>query len=136
MAHLRHKERRDHVEEIRIRGRRGTLSLLAALLAGVVNGWLGTGGGMILVLALTRLYPEGEREALTLSTACIFCFSVVSVILYHLGGHMVGMDALPILVPALLGGALGALLLNKSAPELLEGVFAALLIFSGVRLLM
>ena len=109
--------------------------LAAAFAAGIVNGWLGTGGGMLLVLTLSWLCPGKSQAVLALTTACTFCFSAVSILLYALGGHMAEVDPIPILLPSLFGGILGALLLGRTSPTALRGLFAVLLILSGMRLL-
>ena len=114
---------------------RGIPSLLVAATAGVVNGLLGTGGGMVLVLALKRLYPGEEKWAMAISTACVFVFSIVSIILYTIGGRMQEVSVLPTLLPSLLGGLLGALLLGGLRGDAVEGIFALLLILAGVRML-
>ncbi len=114
---------------------RGMLAMLAAGGAGVVNGLLGTGGGMVMVLSLSRLYPEEEKRVMAISTACVFIFSVLSIILYAVSGRMQEVDVLPTLLPSLLGGLLGALLLGRICGEAVEGIFSLLLIVAGVRLL-
>ena len=123
------------MEEIAGKGARGTVALFSSLAAGILNGWLGTGGGMVLILALSALYPGREREVLTLSTACVFAFSGLSILFYVLGGHMVGVEAVPILLPSLLGGAVGAIFLGRTSPAILDGILALLLILSGLRML-
>ena len=113
----------------------GLIAMSVALVAGVVNGLLGTGGGMVLVLALSRLYPEEEKRVMAISTACVFVFSILSIILYTINGRMRDIDVLPMLLPSLLGGLLGVLLLGRIRGEAVEGIFAFLLILAGARLL-
>ena len=116
------------------RGRQ-TLAVLSAAVAGGVNGLLGTGGGMILVISLSRLYPEEREGVMAISTACVFIFSLLTIILYKISGKMQGIDLLATLFPSLLGGVVGALLLGKLPGRAVEGIFALLLIFAGGRLL-
>lgn len=111
------------------------LGWLSAGFGGIANGLLGTGGGMIMVLALSRLYPAEEKKMVAISTACTLVFSVLTIILYIKRGYMQGVSLLPLLVPSLLGGALGALLLGRIGSRLLYAALAALLLFGGVRLL-
>ena len=115
--------------------RRSRLGLLTALVAGLINGLLGTGGGMVMVLALGRLYPGEEKRVLAISTACVFVFSILSIILYTISGRMREVRLLPTILPSLLGGLLGALLLGRLRGEAVEGLFACLLILAGARLL-
>ena len=116
-------------------GRARILLALAALAAGVLNGLLGTGGGMVLTLSLRAAYPEKEREAMALSTACMLLFSILTTILYLFQGHIDPLDALPVLLPALLGGGVGALFLGRIGSPLLDAILAVLLVLSGISLL-
>ena len=108
----------------------------AALLAGGVNGLLGTGGGMVLTLALRAAYPEKRREAMALSTACVLFFSVLSIFLYTFSGHLEGVEIASSLLPAFLGGALGAVLLGRARLPYLDVLLAVLLLYSGLSLLL
>ena len=90
---------------------------------------------MVMLLTLTRLYPDKEKKMVAISTACALIFSIMSMILYIVGGHMRGVDLVPLLLPSLLGGALGALLLGRVGGRLLHGILALLLLLGGVRLL-
>lgn len=108
----------------------------AAFLAGGVNGLLGTGGGMVLALALRAAYPKGRREAMALSTACALFFSVLSIFLYTISGHFEGVEVLSSVLPAFLGGALGALLLGRLRLPYLDILLSLLLLYSGLSLVL
>jgi len=117
-----------------IEGRALSLYLLC-LVAGAVNGFFGMGAGMILVLGLSRFYRGSRGEIMAISTLCVLSFSLLTTILYFSAGHVKPEAALPILLPSLLGGALGATLLGRVSHALLQTVFALLLLISGARLL-
>lgn len=109
---------------------------LLSFFAGVLNGLFGTGGGMLLTLSLRAAYPGEERSSMAISTACVLSFSILTIILYTLKGYMRGAEPLPILLPAFLGGAAGALLLGRLHTRSLDLVLGALLLYSGVTLLL
>ena len=73
--------------------------------AGVINGLLGAGGGM------------------------------VSAILYLVQGRVTGMDALPWLPGSLLGAYLGSRLMPEISTGWLKLVFGGLMLWGGIRLL-
>ena len=112
-------------------------ALSAGFGAGVVNGLLGTGGGILLLLILrSRLAP---RDAFASSIACILPLSVLSLLLYLRNGtvsvtDICSSDTLPYLLGASPGGIGGAYLLDRMKPTAAEVLFAALLIFSGWRM--
>jgi len=54
---------------------------LAGGLAGIVNGLLGAGGGLILVPFFRRFTDLGEKEALANSVAVILPLSLVSALM-------------------------------------------------------
>ncbi len=105
-------------------------------LAGAVNGFFGTGAGMILILGLRRFLPEEQDKIMAISTLCVFCFSILTTILYYLNGNITAEALRPILLPSLLGGAIGAFLLGRVPRHLTRLVFAALLLISGIRILL
>ena len=118
------------------RGRPHLLVPIASFAAGVLNGLLGTGGGMVLTLALRAADPEHERDGMALSTACMLFFSVMTTILYEIQGHLSLADTLPVLLPAFLGGALGSLLLGRLRLPAVDMLLALLLLYSGLSLLL
>ncbi|MBO7763037.1 MAG: TSUP family transporter [Clostridia bacterium] len=109
---------------------------LLCFAGGVLNGFLGTGGGMVLTLSLRAAYPGKEKCALAISTACVLSFSVLTTILYAFEGHLQGLSLRPMLLPALLGGALGAWLLWRIGTLSLRWLFGGLLAYAGLSLLL
>lgn len=111
---------------------------LGGFLSGTVNGVFGTGGGILAVFVLSRLlagsneYEKKDIFAMTLFS-CFF-MSLSSAVIYAHAGHAEPSDALPYLLPALLGGTAGAFLLDKIKPALLSKIFALLVIYAGVTL--
>jgi uncharacterized membrane protein YfcA len=112
------------------------LSALIGLAAGLLNGLFGTGGGMVLALGLGRIYPRDRAENMAISTASVLVFSILTTILYGIQGHIELSDVLPILLPALLGGTLGSLLLGRLSRGVIDLILALMLLWSGVMLLL
>ena len=108
---------------------------VSALLAGFLNGLLGTGGGIILIFALTRLLaPERAKEVFVLSSFGVLAFSAVSAFLYGKSGAL-DSAALPrFAIPAIIGGVIGAFLIDRIRTLWLRRIFAALLLYSGLKL--
>lgn len=107
---------------------------LGALLAGLSNGLLGSGGGMFLWFALSKFSPCQPRQVFATGAASILCFSLLSALFYFISGQIT-IDALSwYLLPAIGGGVLGAFLLGKFKVGFLRQLFAMLLVFSGIVL--
>ncbi len=112
--------------------------ILFAILAGAVNGLLGTGGGVVLVLCLGRLLKNEEgalKSAIAITLLCTFFMSAVSAAIYLLRGNVTFSDSLPYLLPSVLGGAAGALIFSKIKPSALNTVFSLLVLWAGIRML-
>ena len=139
-------------------------TICCGLLAGAINGFLGTGGGVVLVLYLRKYFSkqkespapstqttimEAERQQNTPKTAthiqgnlpfsaaviCVLCYSVVSVFMYY-HKHALPLQSIPYYLPwALIGGAVGAYLCGKIKSDKLNKLFSVVLIVSGVNML-
>ena len=108
--------------------------VLGGLGAGVINGLLGAGGGMVVVPLLSAMGVRGKRSHAT-ALMVIVPLSAVSAVLYLLQGRVSIADALPWLTGSLLGAYLGSRLMPKIATGWLKLLFGGLMLWGGVRLL-
>ena len=116
-----------------------TVSAVLAFLAGVTNGLLGAGGGIVLIFMLSRLLrgqAEATKTAFAVSCIAVFFYSGVSASVYAVRGALSFEASAPYLVPALLGGVVGALILQRIRPLLLKRLFALLLVYGGIRMML
>lgn len=108
-----------------------------ALLAGVVNGFFGTGGGIVLVFALSLLPEDGRlsaRDKFATVIAVILPLSLVSALAY---GKSVNLElASPYILPGIVGGIIGAFLLDRVNVDLLKKLFAAMVLWAGTNFLL
>ena len=110
------------------------IMLLTGMAAGVVNGFIGTGGGIILVLTLSKSM-KNTKDVFATVIAAILPMSAVSAVSYAVGGNVsIGETALYI-APAIVGGVVGAVLLDKIGVNRLKILFSGLVIYSGIRML-
>ena len=119
-------------------GSKCLISLFLGFCAGFINGLLGAGGGIVLVRGARRILPEEKyqtRDVFASALAVMLPVSAISTALYSLRGNAIPIDLPHIALPALLGGALGALLLAKINPKLLKLIFSALTVWSGIMML-
>ena len=106
-------------------------------LAGVINGFVGTGGGIIMVFLLFRLCGGGEENtkivfARTLLTVFPMSFAALTV---YLRNSAVDTELiLRVALPAALGGIAGALLMDRIDKRLLNLIFSFLVIYSGISM--
>ncbi len=111
---------------------------LAGLIAGVVNGLLGAGGGIIVVFAVSRLLSDklaGKNDVFSMALCVMLPVSLLSCAIYAFRGHM-SMEGFGVfLIPAVVGGAVGGLLLGRLRAAFMRRLFATLVVVSGILLI-
>jgi len=114
--------------------RRSLPYLLLGSVAGFVNGLLGTGGGILLLFGsyfLNRGRKTDTRDLFASTALVTLILSAVSAVIYFLKGSVETASLPSYLIPALFGGALGAILLDRLPTRFLEKLFAVLVIVAG-----
>ena len=107
---------------------------LAGSAAGVINGLLGAGGGMVLVPLLGEKSNLSERERFPASVAIIAPICIVS-LLFSAHWQLQFIQILPYLSGSVVGG-IAAGLCGKRIPTLwLHRVFGILILWGGIRYL-
>ena len=113
--------------------------ILAGLAAGVVNGLFGTGGGIIIVFLLSGLYAGSPdyhtKDIFAMTVGAVFIMSISSLFIYLKDGALTFADASPYLLPAAIGGVIGAFALDRFNAALLKKIFAALVVYAGATLM-
>ncbi len=106
-------------------------------LAGLVNGLLGAGGGIIITWYLSKkLECENRNDVFANAVATMLPISVLSIILYFTKGYIIlNSEFYSLLLPALVGGTLGAYLLTKIKFKLVKILFAVLVVISGFSMI-
>lgn len=108
------------------------VSLLAGLMVGSLTGFLGVGGGFMIVPVLAFLLKCSMQAAIGTSLAIISINSFAS-FLFHRGQMTVPMPDLMLLGVAMLGGSIVASLIAKKIDAVkLAKLFAILIIVTGI----
>lgn len=105
------------------------------LAAGIINGLLGGGGGMIVVPGLALTLGLTAKKSHATALAVILPASVISacVLLFTFKNDLVLLSATTLGVSA--GGVVGALLLKKLKNPAITKIFAVLMLLAGIKLL-
>lgn len=112
---------------------------VTAALSGFCNALLGAGGGILLSLTMGTLLKEelpDRRDILVNSQAAMIAGCAVSCLLYAARGDLDATGFSALAIPAALGGALGSMLLTKINSLWIGRLFAVLVIWSGVRMIL
>ena len=106
---------------------------LAGAAAGVVNGFFGGGGGMVLVPLLAGKCGLDQRKAFATSVAVIAPLCALSAGIYWFRGDLELSAALPYLIGGTVGGWAGGKWFKGVKMPWLKRIFGLLLIYGGVR---
>ncbi len=114
--------------------------LAAGAAAGFTNGFLGSGGGIILMYLFRktsdRKAPSSARDDFASVVASVLPLSAVSAVVYSDRG-MGDISLLwRFIVPAAAGGMLGAFLTDRLDTKWLRKIFAAIVTVAGVNMLL
>lgn len=104
--------------------------------AGLINGLLGAGGGMVLVPLLVRWCGLEDKHAFATAISIILPLSIVSIVVFALKASLPLSDAWPYLAGGLVGGVLGGLLFKKMSANLLHKLLGAVILWGGIQLLL
>ncbi len=104
-------------------------------LSGFINGFFGTGGAIPLLFLFAYLALPTDRAFAT-TGFCTMALSAVSFAFYMKNG-VVKDSFIPqyftsVMLPALVGGALGATLLSRLKSDILKKIFFAVTVVGGV----
>lgn len=119
--------------------KRSMLFALAGILSGIVNGLLGTGGGILTVLFLSKIYAKDSSYstkdifAITLYSSVIM--SMASLLFYLSSGCFSVSDSALYMLAAVPGGVLGAILLEKLSSKTMKLIFALLVVWAGISMM-
>lgn len=104
-------------------------------LIGVINGFFGGGGGMVVVPLLNKLFNLEQKKAQATALFVILPISLVSTIVYMCNNSVSFAEGWPVIVGIVVGGVIGAKLLNKMNNRVIKGVFVFFMLLGGVGML-
>lgn len=108
---------------------------LAGLCAGIVNGLLGAGGGMVLVPLLTKSADLEDNQVFPSSVSIILPVSMISLLFAWRASPPNWMDTLPYLIGSGAGGVAAGLLGKWIPVKWLHRILGVLILWGGVRYL-
>ena len=114
-----------------------TKKIIAAaggLFIGFINGFFGSGGGMLCVPLLEKALKEETKRAHATAILVILPISIASAVMYLLGGYWDTGVVLTASLGVVLGGIGGALLLKILPSEIVGLIFALMMVGVGIKL--
>ncbi|MCR4442703.1 MAG: sulfite exporter TauE/SafE family protein [Peptococcaceae bacterium] len=108
---------------------------LIGFIAGFVNGFIGIGGGTILIPSMILLLGEKQHIAHGTSLAIILPTAAVSAFIYQTSQHLDWGLALKIALSGMAGGYLGARLMETIPAPRLKQIFGIFMFLAGIRMI-
>lgn len=109
---------------------------VTGLVTGAVNGLFGGGGGMVVVPLLKNMLGYEEKHAHATAILVIAPICLASAIIYILNGYYSSAVVISTAIGSVVGGLLGAFLLNKLPEFIVNAVFIAVMLVAGVRMVL
>lgn len=106
------------------------------LVTGMANGLFGSGGGTIAVPAMILLLDAEEHKAHATAIAIILPLTLVSAFFYVSNNYVDWGLTLKVVLGGLVGGYLGAKLLNICPSNILRKVFGVFMIIAALRMIL
>jgi len=103
--------------------------------AGVANGLFGSGGGTIAVPAMIFLLEEEEHKAHATALLIILPLTMVSAYFYMTNNYVDWGITWKAMLGGVVGGAIGAFLLNKCPSGILRKIFGSFMIIAAFRMI-
>ena len=111
------------------------LFCLFSFLGGALNGFVGTGGGIVFIFMLSSLTKNEKKDNYITTLLAVVPISLVGSFSYFRGGSVDISVLRSAYLPAILGGLLGAFLVDKLRVRWLNLLFGILIIYSGYTML-
>lgn len=112
------------------------LFTVGSMTAGFLNGLTGTGAGIIFLLLFRILRGKLSKDAFAFSMSCVIPLSAFSLFTYRMPEDFSLLTLAVTLLTAAAGGICGALLQQKLKIDFLKKVFAILVIYSGISMIL
>lgn len=103
---------------------------------GILSGLLGVGGGIFLVPIMVTYFNITQHIAQATSMAIVIPTAIVSSIIYGFHGNTDMNLAINLTVGSIIGASIGARIMKKIPAVRLKQLFALLLIFAGLRMVL
>jgi uncharacterized membrane protein YfcA len=108
--------------------------ILLGFITGLINGLFGSGGGTVIVPGMFFFLGVEEHKAHATAISIILPLTIVSMFIYFKHGIIVWDITLKVALGGILGGYIGARLLNRIPSHLLRKGFAIFMILAAFRM--
>lgn len=116
------------------KGKQNTALIFAGIGIGFINGFLGSGGGTLVVIALLSILCLAQKEAHATALLVILPISLLSAVVYIINGNTDWSSTLYATIGVIGGGVVGSFLLNKLNNNVVKLIFSIIMLAAGVKM--
>lgn len=107
---------------------------MLGFITGILNGLFGAGGGTIIVPFMVFLLGIEDHKAHATAISIILPLTILSSLIYIKNGIVDIPLTLNVTIGSVIGGYIGALLLNKVPIKILRKLFGIIMIIASIRI--
>ncbi len=108
--------------------------LLVGLIAGIVNGLFGAGGGTIIVPALVFIFGLSQHKSHATAISIILPFALMSSLIYYKNDFFDLAVTLKVILGGMVGSYFGSRALTRFSASYLRKIFGAFMIIAAIRM--
>ncbi|MCH2488820.1 MAG: sulfite exporter TauE/SafE family protein [Flavobacteriales bacterium] len=110
--------------------------VLIGLLAGILSGFMGVGGGVVMIPLMILMLGFNQHEAQGMSLAVLAVpVTFLAAYTYHTSGHPIKWSyAIVIAICFVIGGLLGSKFAVRLDQQVLKKIFAIILLIAAIKL--
>ena len=109
--------------------------IIIGFIAGIISGFFASGGGLILVPAFVYFFKLNEKQSRATSIFAVLPMVIISGILYNSGTEFDWTMGIKCAIGGIIGGFIGAKLLNKASPIILKILFIIFLLYTSIKMI-
>ena len=109
-------------------------TIFIGLITGLANGLFGSGGGTVVVPCMEKYLDIDAHKSHATAIALILPLSALSAIIYLFKADIPWIETIAVSVGGIIGGFIGAKLLNKISGRWLHIIFGAAMLMAAVRM--
>ena len=109
--------------------------IIIGLIAGFINGFFSTGGGLILIPAFMYLLEKNSKIARGTTIFCILPMALTSSIFYYKNSYINWKISILCALGGIIGGYIGSKLLNKISEVKLKIIFVIFLLYVALKII-
>lgn len=113
---------------------RKLICAIGGSVSGFLNGLFGSGGGTVIVPFLEIFLKLDPKKSHATAILIIFVYTLVSLFFYGFSGQLDFPLALKVSSGGIIGGMLGAKLLNKLSFNTIHKIFGGFMIIAAIRM--